>query len=41
VISGFRRGVIEEFALMRCFVAYVGSLPAFRDNLSVRYSWLK
>jgi hypothetical protein len=35
VISGFRRGVNETFALLRCYAA------TFLDNLSVPSSWVK
>jgi hypothetical protein len=36
VISGFRCGVNEIFALVGCYAAQIGSqLPTFRDNLSV------
>jgi hypothetical protein len=38
----FRRGVVEAFALLRCYIAYVGSsLLTFRDNLSVPVSAVK
>ena len=41
-ISGFRRGVVEVFALLRCYAAWVGSwLPTFRDNLLVPSSRVK
>ena len=36
VISGFRRGVDENFALLRCQTLWICShLPTFRDNLLV------
>jgi hypothetical protein len=42
VISGFRRGVNEIFALLGCNAAYNGSqLPTFRDNLAVPSSAVK
>jgi hypothetical protein len=34
-ISGFRRGVVGVFALLDFYPAFVGSLPTFRDSLSV------
>jgi len=35
-IWGLRRGVVEAFALLGCYAAYVGScLPTFRDSLSI------
>jgi hypothetical protein len=38
-ISGFNRGVVEAFALQRCYVGYVGSyLPISGDSLSVSSS---
>jgi hypothetical protein len=41
-ISGFRRGVVEVFALLGYCAAYVGSyLPTFRDSLSVPSSRVK
>jgi hypothetical protein len=42
VISGFRHGVNEIFALLRCYAAFIGSLlPTFRDNLLVPSSRVK
>jgi hypothetical protein len=33
-ISGFHHGVVEAFALLGCYAAYVGSwLLTFEDNL--------
>ena len=35
MIPGFDRGVNDIFALLECYVAFVGNLfPTFRDNLS-------
>jgi hypothetical protein len=42
VVSGFRRGVNEIFALLEFYAAYIASLsPTFRDNLSVPSSRVK
>jgi len=36
VISGFRREVDEQYALLGCYAASNGNfLPTFRDNVSV------
>jgi len=41
VISGFRREVGENCALLGCYAASSGKfLPTFRDNLSVPPSWV-
>jgi len=38
-ISGFRCGVVEAFALLRCYAAYVGSwLRTIGDNFAVQFS---
>jgi hypothetical protein len=35
MISGFRRGVKEIFAILGCYAAQIGSeLQTFRDNIS-------
>jgi hypothetical protein len=34
MISGFRRGVDDGFALLGCYTAYAGNLPPFRTNPS-------
>jgi len=40
VISSLRREVDEICALMWYYAAHIGnSLPTFRDNVSVPYSW--
>jgi hypothetical protein len=42
VISGFRREVAENSALLLCYAANSADfLPTFRDNLSVPFSELK
>jgi hypothetical protein len=42
LISGFRREVAEDCALLGCYVASSGNfLPTFRDNLSVPSSGFK
>jgi hypothetical protein len=42
VISGFRRGVREVFALLKVTAAQIGSLlPTFRDNISFQSSRAK
>jgi len=35
-ISGFRRGTIEVVGLLGCHAAF-GSLPTFRDDISVQF----
>jgi len=41
LIAGLRRGVNEDFALPRCYAAYIGSqLPAFRDKLCVNLRYI-
>jgi hypothetical protein len=41
VISSFRRGVDEVFAVLGCYAVYAGCLPTFRDGLSVPSSTVK
>ena len=42
VTLGFRRGLNEMFALLRCYAAQIGSkLPTFRNNLPVPSSSVK
>jgi hypothetical protein len=36
-ISGFCHAAVEAFALLGCYMKYVGSLPTFRDSLSVPF----
>ena len=36
-ISGFHRGVVETCILLGCYLKYVGSLPKFRNSLSVPF----
>jgi hypothetical protein len=41
-MSVFRRGVVEAFALLGCYAAYVGSyLPEFRNSVSMPTSRVK
>jgi len=42
MISGFRRGVNEVFALLGCYAASIGSYwPTFRDNLEREKQFVK
>jgi hypothetical protein len=37
-ISSFGHGAVEALALLGCYAAYVGSLPTFRNSLSVPWT---